>query len=337
MIFGALPLDEAAGAVVAHTHRLPGRVLRKGTVLDAAALLALRTGGHATVIAARLDADEVMEDPAALRLAIALTGDGLELGPASTGRVNLLAAGPSLLRVDAACIDAVNRLDEALTVATLPDWSALGRGDMVATIKVIPFAVGEAVLAAAERAAARLGPAFTVRPFRARKWGLVLSVLPGMKDSVIDGTIEAMGNRVEALTGVLLPPRRVVHETAALAAALRGLLEEGAEALLIAGASATVDRRDVGPAAVVAAGGEISHFGMPVDPGNLICLGRIGPVPALVLPGCARSPKTNGNRLGDAAAGRRPRGERRRRDGDGRRRSAQGERRSPAATHPRQA
>jgi molybdenum cofactor cytidylyltransferase len=55
-----------------------------------------------------------------------------------------------------------------------------------------------------------------------------------------------------------------------------------------------VDRRDVGPAGVVGAGGEIIHFGMPVDPGNLICLGRIGTVPAFVLPGCARSAKPNG-------------------------------------------
>ncbi len=60
------------------------------------------------------------------------------------------------------------------------------------------------------------------------------------------------------------------------------------------GASAVVDRRDVGPAGIVRAGGEILHFGMPVDPGNLICLGRIGERPALVLPGCARSPSLNG-------------------------------------------
>ena len=64
--------------------------------------------------------------------------------------------------------------------------------------------------------------------------------------------------------------------------------------LLVVGASAVVDRRDVGPAGIVRAGGEIVHFGMPVDPGNLICLGRIGAIPALVLPGCARSPKLNG-------------------------------------------
>jgi molybdenum cofactor cytidylyltransferase len=64
--------------------------------------------------------------------------------------------------------------------------------------------------------------------------------------------------------------------------------------LLIHGASAILDRRDVIPAAIVAAGGRIDHFGMPVDPGNLLLLGRIGERPVLGLPGCARSPKVNG-------------------------------------------
>ena len=95
--------------------------------------------------------------------------------------------------------------------------------------------------------------------------------------------------------GALLPPLQCPHHTAEpIAAALRSLVEDGADLLLVAGASAVVDRRDVGPAGIVAAGGEILHFGMPVDPGNLICLGRIGDLPALVLPGCARSPKPNG-------------------------------------------
>lgn len=110
----------------------------------------------------------------------------------------------------------------------------------------------------------------------------------------MEGAAEVTGARVEALQGSMLPVERVRHETPAIADALARLRRAGAELLLIAGASATVDRRDVGPAAIIRAGGAITHFGMPVDPGNLICLGRVGDVPAMVLPGCARSPKLNG-------------------------------------------
>ncbi len=110
----------------------------------------------------------------------------------------------------------------------------------------------------------------------------------------MDGAVEATTARVEALCGTLLPVERCRHETGPVSDALTRLKRQGAQMLLIAGASAVVDRRDVGPAGIVRAGGLIEHFGMPVDPGNLICLGRIDDIPALVLPGCARSPKLNG-------------------------------------------
>ena len=292
MIFGAFALADALGAVLAHSHRLPGRVLKKGSVLDASTLDALRAAGVTQVIAARFDPDDVAENDAAETLAACFDAPGLARGRAGTGRVNLHATQAGLLVVDTARIDAINAVHESLTVATLPD-SVVAAKDMVATIKVIPFAVPGAVLRQAQ-AAAIAANTLKILPFQPLRVGLVLSELPGLKQSVIDGTIEATRTRIEGLGGILLPPIRCAHTDSAIADSLRTLLADGAELLLVAGASATVDRRDVGPAAVVAAGGEITHFGMPVDPGNLICLGRVGGVHALVLPGCARSPKANG-------------------------------------------
>jgi len=294
VIFGAFPLDDALGAVLAHGHRLPDRMLRKGTVLDAAALAALRAAGRAEVIAAKLEPGDVAENEAAARLAAALGAPGLAAGRAGTGRVNLHAEIAGLLRVDASRVDFFNLQHEALTVATLPDYSPVAARDMVATIKVIPFAVPGAVLDRVEAASRDGGAALTLHPFRPLRVGLALSELPGLKESVTAGTIEATRSRVSGLGGTLLTPLTCPHEADAIAAALRQLLTAGAQIVLVAGASATVDRRDVGPEGVVRAGGDIIHFGMPVDPGNLICIGQIGDVPALVLPGCARSPKANG-------------------------------------------
>ncbi len=292
MIFGDVPLDRAEGCVLAHTQRLPGRVLKKGSVLDAAGVDALRAAGHDPVIAATLEPGDVAEDAAATRLADALLSPGLDRSRAGTGRVNLVAHQAGLLRIDAAAVDALNGVDEALTLATLPDWASVAAGEMVATIKIIPFAVAGAVL---DRALAAAGPgALRLHAYQRKTVGLVMTQLPGLKPSVLAGTEEATRARVEGLGGTLLPALTCAHETAPIAAALRSLLERGADILLVAGASAVVDRRDVGPAGIVAAGGAIHHFGMPVDPGNLICLGSIGERPALVLPGCARSPKLNG-------------------------------------------
>jgi molybdenum cofactor cytidylyltransferase len=295
MIFGPTPIEEAKGAILAHSLRLPGKVLKKGSVLDDAALAALKEAGRREVITARLEAGDVPEDEAAERLAAAMTAPHIARSRAATGRVNLLAETAGLLVLDIKRLHAINGVDESVTVATLANHTVVSAKEMLATIKIIPFAVPGPVLTVAEAVARGGGaPVFALHPFRPLKVGLVLTELPGIKESVMEGAVEATGARVEALQGTLLPVERVRHEEGPVADALGRLKRAGAEILLIAGASAVVDRRDVGPAAIVRAGGRIEHFGMPVDPGNLLCLGRVGEIPAMVLPGCARSPKLNG-------------------------------------------
>ncbi len=298
MIFGPTQLAEARGSILAHTVRLGpnhgNKVLKKGTVLDEAAIATLQAAGLREVVAATLEPGDVPEDEAADRLSRVLAGPLLARSRAATGRVNLVAESAGLLVVRAPVINRLNALDEGLTVATLPAYVPVTAKEMVATIKVIPFAVPGHVLDVAE-ALVKQGPAaLELHPFRPLKVGLVLTELPGIKESVMDGAVEATTARVEALCGTLLPVERCRHETGPVSDALTRLKRQGAQMLLIAGASAVVDRRDVGPAGIVRAGGLIEHFGMPVDPGNLICLGRIDDIPALVLPGCARSPKLNG-------------------------------------------
>jgi molybdenum cofactor cytidylyltransferase len=294
MKFGPVSLEEARGAIMAHSQRVGERMIRKGSVLDEGALVALREAGRDEVIVARLEPGDVPEDIAADRLAQPLVSPLLARTRAATGRVNLAAEVPGLLRVDTAMINRLNTIDESLTIGTLPDYAVVAPKDLVATVKIIPFSVPGNVLAVAEALVRQAGSPLKLHPFRHLKVGLVVTELPGLKDGVTEKTIAATEHRVSQLTGALLPPLHTPHEEQAIGRALEALISQEADLLVIVGASAVVDRRDVGPSGIVYAGGEILHFGMPVDPGNLICLGRIGMRPALVLPGCARSPKLNG-------------------------------------------
>lgn len=305
MKFGPLPTEDSAGAILAHGLRVPGangapaRAFKKGRVLSREDVALLHEAGIGQVIAARIEAGDLAEDEVADRIGEACMGPGLTRTRAATGRVNLLAEHHGLLLLDTARIDRLNQVDEAITLATLPNFSVVAPKDMLGTVKVIPFAVDARVVAVAASVTRGDGaPLARVAPFAPLKAGLVLTHLPGLKDSVIEGTIEVTRARVEALGGTLLPPEITPHRTEAVAAALLRLGAAGAQALLVAGASAVIDRRDVCPEALVRAGGAITHFGMPVDPGNLICLGHVpgpaGNLPAVILPGCARSPKLNG-------------------------------------------
>jgi molybdenum cofactor cytidylyltransferase len=300
MIFGPTPLAQAQGAVLAHTLRLAdpkggaARVLKKGCVLTAEDIAALRAAGHASVIAARLEAGDVAEDACADRVAEACLGPGITRTRAATGRVNLHAELPGLLLVDTARVDRLNRVDESITLATLPPFSLVAAKEMVATVKVIPFAVEGRIAAVATQVARGDTPLCMVRPLRPLRAGLVMTQLPGLKDSILAGTEAVTRARLSQLGASLGPVETVAHTTDAVAQALSRQRAAGVELLLVAGASAVVDRRDVCPAALVAAGGSVTHFGMPVDPGNLLCIGEVLGTPAVVLPGCARSPKLNG-------------------------------------------
>ncbi len=293
MRFGPTRIDEAEGAILAHSLKLPGLAFRKGRVLSAADVASLRNAGIGEVVAARLEATDVPEDEAAFALARAIAGDGVEVAAPFTGRCNLFARASGLAGIDADIISAINRVDEAITVATVEDMALAPARAMLATVKIIPFAAPRASL---QRCLdiARKAKAIAHAPFVPLTAALVQTTLPGLKASILDKTEEATRARLTALGGTLSASPRCDHAVGALAQRLRDLAATDADPILVLGASAVVDRRDVIPAAIEIAGGRIERFGMPVDPGNLLLLGSLAGKRVVGLPGCARSPKLNG-------------------------------------------
>lgn len=291
MKFGAVPVDEATGLILAHTVRA-ATVLKKGHVVTPADVAMLKSGGFTHVVGARLGAGDVGEDEAAAQIAGRLAGPHIQVSPARTGRCNLLAATNGVLIVDKAAIDAANGVDESVTIATLPEFAAAKERQIIATVKIIPFAVAAETLV---RATAALGscPA-RFAPFRPKQVAVISTLLPGLKASIIASTEDVVRARVSDIDGTVLSVTRIPHDDAAVAHEIRSARDAGADLILIVGASATSDRSDVIPLGIKAAGGDVDHFGMPVDPGNLLVLGRVGQVSVVVLPGCARSPKLNG-------------------------------------------
>jgi molybdenum cofactor cytidylyltransferase len=294
MKFGPVPPEQAIGATAVHTIRKGELVLKKGTVIDAAHVAALKAAGIADVVVARLDPGDVSEDDAAAAIAEAIAGEGVRADKAFTGRCNLFADAAGILIVDRGPIDAMNRIDEAVTVATLPAYKPVVEGEMLATVKIIPFAVTGDIFMSAMNTAQDAKPLVRVGPYKVKKVGVVSTLLPGLSPKVIDKTLKITEERLAPAGARIVAERRVPHDQEKLAQAIREIEKEGTELVIVFGASAIADRRDVIPAAIEAVGGSIEHFGMPVDPGNLMLIGTAHGRPVLGAPGCARSPKENG-------------------------------------------
>ena len=294
MKFGPVPLREAEGGVAVHSIRKPGLVLKKGTVIGKPEIAALAEAGISEIVVARIEPGDVSEDAAAAEIAAAVQGEGVRVDRAFTGRANLFAQEAGVLVVDKDAVDRLNEVDESITFATLPAYKPVVAGEMIATVKIIPFAVPIAQRDAALAVVRARAPLIRVAPYRIRKIGVVSTLLPGLAPKVIDKTLRVTEERLAPAGARIVAERRVPHEQGALAAAIEEVLAAGAELVIVFGASAIADRRDVIPAAVEAVGGRIEHFGMPVDPGNLLLIGSARERPVLGAPGCARSPKENG-------------------------------------------
>jgi molybdenum cofactor cytidylyltransferase len=288
MKFGPVPAAECAGAILAHS--LPQLGFKKGRILTSADAEALSRLGVAQVVAARLEADDLSENEAAARLAAALAGPFVHAGAAFTGRANLYAEAAGLVRLNAAAIDAVNTVDESITIATLSPFEPVQPRAMLATVKIIPYAAPRWAVERAESILAGF-PVVEIAPFVSKRVALVSTVTPGLKPELIAKNRRVVQDRLEALGARLIRSESCPHTAEGVADALTGL---SADLVLIFGASANADRMDVVPEGIVRAGGTVSHVGMPVDPGNLLVIASLHGTPAVVLPGCARSPKRNG-------------------------------------------
>jgi molybdenum cofactor cytidylyltransferase len=294
MKFGGVTPEEARGATAVHSIRKGDLVLKKGTLIGEKEITALKAAGVREIVVARLEDGDVSEDQAAGEIAQAVAGQGIRVDRAFTGRCNLFADAAGVLVVDKDAIDELNRIDEAVTFATLAAFKPVVEGEMIATVKIIPFAVAKAPRDRALGIAEKTRPVIRVAPYKVRKLGVVSTLLPGLAPKVVEKTVRVLNDRIAPSGASIIAERQVPHDQTALSKAIDEVLREGAEMVIVFGASAIADRRDVIPAALEAVGGTIEHFGMPVDPGNLMLIGNARGISVIGAPGCARSPKENG-------------------------------------------
>ena len=291
MEFGSVPTQEAEGAILAHAVRTAAGRLAKGRRLTKDDLAAIAGAGFDRIAVARLDPDDLDENDAAARIAAALASDSLRAGPAANGRCNLYARYAGLALVDAAGVSAANRIAESLTLATLPALSPVVRDQLVATVKIITFG---APAGNVERVADAAAGTVSIAAYRAQTAALIQTRLPHTTAALLTKTEHSTRERLARVGAAVTHVRTTEHREDVLADAL-AQVAAAADLIAVIGASAIADRRDVVPADIVVAGGTVEHFGLPVDPGNLTLLARLGTATVVAMPGSARSPREQGS------------------------------------------
>ena len=289
MKFGTFFVDDAIGAILAHSIQTPNGRMRKGILITQDDVAALKSAGIESLTAAKLEQGDVHENEAAQQFAQAICPDpgavGLSLTAPFTGRVNIIADGPGIVQLDAARLIKANSVDPMITVATVPEFQQMTTGGLVATIKIISYGVHQSKL----DQACELGQSSI--HMSAPKLSSADLIISNTAGGAGDKGKDAIAARLEALGVTLGHVVMVPHDAHSMSAAIK---LSKADLIMILSGTATSDWADTAPNAVAQAGGHVRRFGMPVDPGNLLFLGEVGSRPVIGLPGCARSPALNG-------------------------------------------
>ncbi len=289
-----LALEKSIGAILVHnisgTHGQ--KILAKGRVLTASDIEILRALGHTTVYVAILDAGDVREDDAAIRLARTIADDGIELSKPSGGRVNLYSSQPGFLKINRDALKRINELN-GVTLATLARYTPVAPKKMIATLKTAGLALPEDVLREAEKIVGARGKAVRIAPARNQQVAIILTGSENGRTKTQETFLPPIRARIEALGGHVIAESCALENANAIQENLYAVLDAGAQLIIIAGETSIMDAHDLAPRGIQQAGGTVELYGAPVEPGNLLLLAYRGDVPIIGAPGCIKSRETN--------------------------------------------
>tara|TARA_B100000686_G_C16802814_1_gene987378 strand:- start:1665 stop:3245 length:1581 start_codon:yes stop_codon:yes gene_type:complete len=292
MFFGNISLDKSEGNILAHTLNINNKRFSKGKIILKEDIKFLKNNGFKSIICAVPNKNDIHEDKIAKILGKLFVNNSIVTEDPHTGRVNILANKSGLIIIDEKVINKFNATSDSITIATLNNYSKINKGDMIATIKIIPFYVSLLILKKISNS--YLKKTITIHPFKQKNVGLILSHSEKENSKLNQISIKRINDRLNLLNSSLTKIITCKHDTYEISKNIKILKKQPIDLILILGASAIVDIKDKIPKAIQLAKGCIIRFGMPVDPGNLLLLGKIKNIPVIGLPGCARSPSLNG-------------------------------------------
>jgi molybdenum cofactor synthesis domain-containing protein len=284
-----IKVEDAIGTVLCHDiTRIvlgegKGPAFRKGHMITAEDIPELRKLGKRHVYVWKLDDGLVHENDAAIRIARAISGTGLAVSEPREGKVNLIAQGDGLCKIDEELLYEINMIEE-VTVATRSNRRPIRAGEMVAGVRVIPLVFAEEKLNRIE-SLTKGKQLIQVIPYAALQAGIVITgneVYSGLIDDQFGPVLK---NKMASYGCSIIGQTIVPDEVAKISQAVLDHIHAGAQIVLVTGGM-SVDPDDVTPSALRAAGAEIVSYGAPVLPGSMMMAAYIGDVPVLGLPGC---------------------------------------------------
>ena len=285
-----IKVEEAVGMVLCHdiTRVAPGEskgpAFQKGHIVKQEDIPELLKLGKDHLYIWECGNDLLHENDAALRMAKASIGQGIEYSQPSEGKVSLIAARPGLLKVNAKKLCAVNMIDE-VSFATRHTNQVVEKGDIVAGTRVIPLTVKKEKIEAVEELCLDGGPLLEVKKMRQLKVGLITTGNEVYYGRIKDKFSPVVKKKMARYGCEVLWHELMYDDAEQIKEKIVDFINQGAQMVITTGGM-SVDPDDVTPTGVKSTGAELVTYGSPVLPGAMFLLAYLGEVPIMGLPAC---------------------------------------------------
>jgi molybdenum cofactor synthesis domain-containing protein len=285
-----VPVREAVGMVLPHdmTQILPGefkgRLFKKGHVITEADIEPLLSIGKEHIYVLDMPPGYLHEDDAGIRIAQAVSGDGLTLSEPYEGKVSMKANRLGLAKINEQAVHAINAL-EGIAFSTIYSDRVVQPGQPVAATRIIPLIMEEKRICQLEELAKSFsGPIVEVKPFQAKKVGLVTTGGEVYSGRIADKFGPVIRAKVEALGSHVVEQRFAPDDKQLIEQEINYFLEQGVDLVLVTGGM-SVDPDDRTPGAIAGVGAQVVRYGTPMLPGSMLLVAYKGDIPILGLPG----------------------------------------------------
>jgi molybdenum cofactor synthesis domain-containing protein len=276
--------------VLAHdvTRIVPGEfkgvAFRKGHIIREEDIPEFLKVGKQSVYVLNLSANRLHEDDAALRIANAISGEGLSWTEPREGKSTLVSTTKGLLKIDAKGLLQINKMGNII-VSTLKNNFPCIEDQAVAATRIIPLTISRKKIERLEAVAEKRGPIIRVLPYRKLKVGAVVTGTEVFRGLIPDGFDQQVRERIKSYGCDVAKKILVPDDVQEIAGAIRELKNDGFDLILTTG-GLSVDPDDVTKEGVKRAGARIIVYGTPILPGAMFLYALLENTPILGLPAC---------------------------------------------------
>lgn len=262
-----------------------GVLFKRGHVIGEDDIERLKDIGKDNIYVGSLDKGLVHEEDAIGEVAHDLAGENVSLSGVSEGKISFISDIDGLFEINR---EELNKLNERgiYTFASLKSYTQVKKGEILAGGRIVPLYTSENEVAYINAISKEYGPCFRVRAYKNLRVGVIITGNEIYYGRIKDMFEPVIREKLKDYDHELLEITKSPDDINILEAKARDLLDKGCDLVVFSGGM-SVDPDDLTPSVIKKLSDDFIIQGLPVQPGNMLTVGRTNKAYLVGVPGAS--------------------------------------------------